>query len=275
MTRRIVASTIKYLGPCSGKPIFYGSRSYLDNLPLEVRAVQVEDLRIAGGETTLDREGFAIVGHRSAVEDFSAPEAVRGVYLMEIAALLKAMTGAIEVLATTSVIRRSERSHGFCKDGTTVPGRFVHCDFSPNPAGSSFWVEKLLHPIEFRERLRRRFALYNVWRPLSDPPQDVPLAVCDARSVGPHDRVCSDCVEELPEDPQLRFELSVFRYSPQHRWCYFSNMTRDEVLVFKGFDSDPGRANGIPHVAFDDPSCPADAPARESIDTRFMAFFDD
>jgi hypothetical protein len=159
-------------------------------------------------------------------------------------------------------------------DRTTVPGRFVHCDFSPNPAGSSFWVGKLLPEDEAKERLGRRFAIYNMWRVLSDPPQDAPLGICDFRSLGPKDCVGTDCVEELPEDPGLRFEMSTFLYNPNHRWCYFSDMTRDEVLVFKAFDSDSSRANGVPHVAFDDPSCPADAPPRESIDARFIAFFE-
>jgi hypothetical protein len=30
----------------------------------------------------------------------------------------------------------------------------------------------------------------------------------------------------------------------------------------------------VPHVAFDDPSCPPDAPPRESIDDRVVAIFD-
>jgi hypothetical protein len=68
--------------------------------------------------------------------------------------------------------------------------------------------------------------------------------------------------------------MSTFQYNAGHRWCYFSDMTRDEVLVFKAFDSDPSRASGVPHVAFTDPTCPPDAPARESIDARFIAFFD-
>ena len=185
-------------------------------------------------------------------------------------------TGAARVVAFTGgVIRRSERSPRFRKDGTTVPGRFAHCDFSPNPAGSRFWVERLLPPDEANVRLRCRFAIYTLWRVLSDPPQDTPLAVCDARSVGPHDQVCSDCVVDPADGPEFRFENSVFRYAPGHRWGYFSNMTRDEVLVFKGFDSDPGRAGAVPHAAFDDPSCPPGAPPRESIDERAVAFFDE
>jgi len=75
------------------------------------------------------------------------------------------------------------------------------------------------------------------------------------------------------DEPEFRFENSVFRHNPRHRWCYFSNMTPHEVLVFKGFDSDGNRASGIPHAAFDDPECPCDALPRESIDSRVIGFF--
>jgi len=274
MAARIVESTVRYLGPCEAKPIFYGVRRHLDNLPLESRDIRIEDVRPCSRAISLDCEGFALFPHRSVVRDFFDPAVPRETYVREIAEFLREITKAIKVVATTNVIRRSERSARFRMDRTTVPGRFVHCDFSPNPAGSSFWVRKLLPEDEARERLGRRFAIYNVWRVLSDPPQDAPLAICDFRSVGPDDCVGTDCVEELPEDPNLRFEMSTFRYSPNHRWCYFSDMNCDEVVVFKGFDSDPSRANGVPHVAFTDPSCPRDAPPRESIDARFVAFFE-
>ncbi len=275
MTRRILETTITYLGPCQGKPIYHGRRKDLDNLPLEARAVRVEDVRSASDSFSLDREGFALVPHRSAVGDFFDPALVRDIYLRELEELVRRLTGAAKVVAFTGgVIRRSERSPGFGKDGTTVPGRFAHCDFSPNPAGSSFWVERMLPREEAKERLGRRFAIYTLWRVLSDPPQDTPLAVCDARSVGPHDQVCSDCVVDPEGEQAFSFENSMFRYDPSHRWCYFSNMTRDELLVFKGFDSDRGRATSVPHAAFDDPGCPPDAPPRESMDQRAIAFFD-
>ncbi len=50
--------------------------------------------------------------------------------------------------------------------------------------------------------------------------------------------------------------------------------TRDEVVVFKAFDSDAPDALNAAHTAFDDPSAPADAVPRASIEARFVAFFD-
>ena len=65
------------------------------------------------------------------------------------------------------------------------------------------------------------------------------------------------------------------KYSPRHRWFYFPRMRRDEAIVFKVYDSlNDGRARFTPHTSFDDPTSPADAPPRQSIEVRTFAFFD-
>jgi hypothetical protein len=66
----------------------------------------------------------------------------------------------------------------------------------------------------------------------------------------------------------------VCRYDDAHRWHYFSSLTRDEVIVFKAFDSAAPDALNVAHTAFDDPTAPADAIPRSSIEARFIAFFD-
>ena len=50
-------------------------------------------------------------------------------------------------------------------------------------------------------------------------------------------------------------------------------MERDEVLVFKTYDSEMDPFIPTLHSAFDDPDCPADAPPRESIEARAICFF--
>ena len=63
-------------------------------------------------------------------------------------------------------------------------------------------------------------------------------------------------------------------FNPQHRWYYFPHMQRNEAVVFKTFDSSKdGRARWTAHTAFDDPTSPPDAPPRESIEMRTLAFF--
>ena len=267
-------AAIGFLAPCRRKPVFHDGCAEPDYLPLEQHRVRIDDARAQAGGYSLDDQGFVLVRSPSSVDDFFAA-AGRARYLREIEALLVRLTGATRAVALANgVIRRSERSAGHRRDGTTVLGRFAHCDFSRARAGSAYWVEKLLPPAEARRRLEGRFALYNLWRPLSPPPHDAPLALCEASSVSPADAVGCDQVLCAADGSRTAFELSLFHYSARQRWCYFSDMTPDELLVFKGFDSDPRRAGGVPHAAFDAPDCPPDAPGRESIDERVVAFFD-
>ena len=51
-------------------------------------------------------------------------------------------------------------------------------------------------------------------------------------------------------------------------------MTPENVVLLKTYESETdGRARFLGHSAFDDPSTPPDAPTRESIEIRTMAFF--
>jgi hypothetical protein len=65
----------------------------------------------------------------------------------------------------------------------------------------------------------------------------------------------------------------VVRYNPRHRWSYFSNMTREEALVFKTNDSDPRQPHHVPHTAFNDPTCPGGVAPRASIEMRAIAYW--
>ena len=62
-------------------------------------------------------------------------------------------------------------------------------------------------------------------------------------------------------------------YDGGHRWYYVPRMRADEVLFLKCYDSKTdGRARFAPHTAFADPTTPADAPPRESIEVRALVF---
>ena len=110
--------------------------------------------------------------------------------------------------------------------------------------------------------------IINLWRPIKGPLLDSPLAVCDARTVKPGDLVPSDLVY-----PHRIGETYSVKYNPEHQWFYVPNMTADEILLLKCFDSKTdGRARFAPHTAFADPTTPSDAPPRESIELRTLVF---
>ncbi len=76
---------------------------------------------------------------------------------------------------------------------------------------------------------------------------------------------------DMPDEDKA-LAADIFHYRPEHRWWYFSNMNRDEVLLFKFYDSDQTRVWRVPHTAFCDTSFPG-AHTRESIEFRTVAFF--
>ncbi|MCP4236434.1 MAG: hypothetical protein GY770_23110 [Aestuariibacter sp.] len=69
------------------------------------------------------------------------------------------------------------------------PASLVHNDYTPN-SGFTCLRENLGDDAEFLARAR--FQIINVWRPLVDPVEDYPLALCDARSVNPLDLIDSE-----------------------------------------------------------------------------------
>jgi hypothetical protein len=97
--------------------------------------------------------------------------------------------------------------------------------------------------------------------------------VCDARSVTPADLIFADAVFNSPNKPEWSFEAIVVAHHPAHRWHWYSDMTRDEALVFKTNDSDLTRAHCVPHVAFDNSNAGAQVAPRASIEMRAMAFW--
>jgi hypothetical protein len=66
---------------------------------------------------------------------------------------------------------------------------------------------------------------------------------------------------------------SIFHYNPNIRRWYFPDMTREEALLFKFFDSDHSGPWRVPHTAFRDMSRPQ-GDTRRSIECRNVAFFE-
>lgn len=257
---------IAYSGRAIARPRYYANAHDRDAVDIAPVAMPVANARGAG--TDIDREGFELVAHASAVADFADRDEVARVHMREIEDLVQARTGADFVhVGAPGLLRFSERSGRAGSLDNSMPARFAHIDISPATA-LSFGQRGA------KDRPFTRCAHYNVWRALSAPPQDVPLALCDARTLAPADLIAADAIFDPPAPaPEWSFEGLVVAHSPAHRWCYFADMTRDEAILFKTHDTDPARATHVPHVAFDLPGCPADAPPRVSIEMRATAWW--
>jgi hypothetical protein len=223
--------------------------------------VQISDGRQIITELSLDKQGFVLVRNRTAVANFYDEQEVRAVYYPEVERLVMEAAGATKVVVFAHDVRSILKARAGAQ-GVREPVAPVHNDYTIKSGPEH--VRELLKPDEAEERLKNRFVEINVWRPIRGPVQSTPLAVCDSRSIAQKDLVPTD----------LKHEVYMVRFNPRHRWFYFPDMETNEVLLIKGFDSmEDGRARFTAHAAFEDPTAPASAPARESIEARVLVFY--
>ena len=272
--RRTVEGQIGYFGDAPAKPTFHAQDHGRDNWRPDPHPVVFHDARSWATAPSLEREGFALVPHRTAIKDFADREAVRANYGQELADLIREVTGARKVVGFPfGHMRFSRRSARYKTGSNSQPAHFPHVDCTPRTAHGL--VESRVFGIA-KETLKpgERLVGYNVWRVISEPPQDTPLAVCDVRTVARDDLIEADGVYDMGERPWMTSEAYLVRHNPAHRWAFFRDMRPDEALVFRAYGNEPEWIAGAPHCAFDDPTCPADAGARVSVEARAYAIFD-
>jgi hypothetical protein len=264
-----VTGVLTYLVPNGKKPVSY-QYDPPPGIPVrsgqyEDRAVPVRNGRSLTRQLSLDEHGFVITPHHTKVADLGDEAEVTSLYYAEMEQLVKDVTGADRVLVFDHTIRSTPlASQG--RKGIREPVKRVHNDYTVKSGPQR--VRDLL-PDEAEGLLHRRFAVINVWRPLRRPVETSPLALCDARSIAPADFIATDLVY-----PDRVGETYAVAYNPAHRWYYFPRQQRDEAVLIKCYDSkDDGRARFTAHTAFEDPTSPPDAPPRESIEIRTLAFF--
>lgn len=240
---------------------------------------------------TLDTHGFMIGRHRSDVADFEDKAEVDAKYNAEVAEAVKALTGASFVAVqgwmrrTTADLaaRAAEKVKGYQHSGGLQPqAGEAHIDYNPRTgeaAGARIYASHRPDGPGFK-----RHCCFSFWRTFSPGPQDWPLAVMDGRSIV-GDELASNTlfvVDEFPVGAALTAPVAgedqmiaatILRRREAHRWWYFANMDRDDVLLFKFYDSDHSVTWRCPHTAFHDTSLPGTR-VRNSIEVRCVAFWE-
>ena len=280
---------------------------------MQKHRMPVTDARgLSGGHRkTLHANGFELLHEplENPPVDFLDHDAVVRRYYPHCARTIQQSSGASLVAAfdhnirSVSGSRNKRRSAG----GQLVqpPLHMVHGDYTltsapqrardlaKSPTSNDTFAalladgETLLRQAEVEQALSSgRFAIINLWRNIAEEPVAThPLALCDATRVHPDDLV----VFEIHYSDRIG-ENYYAKHTPQHEWYFYSAMTRDEALLIKQWDSagelarSEGRTGDAQnpeapctfsfHSAFEDPSAPANAPDRWSIEVRCVALFD-
>lgn len=264
-----IEATVNYLLDTGEMPITYvavpGSADTRSSSTLDPHRITIRNGRPQADRFILDRNGFRFVRHDTKVADFYNEHEVRRVYYPEMEALVKQESGASRVVVFDHTLRTADDELRAAQKIREVVRR-VHNDYTEWSAPQR--VRDIL-PDEADALLRRRFAIIQVWRPIRHPVETFPLGIADAQSLSPEDLVVSE-----RRAPNRVGQTYAVTHNPAHRWFWFPRQRRDEAIVFKVYDSlKDGRARWTAHTAFDDPTSPANARPRESIEIRTFAFF--
>ena len=268
-----VQAEVEFLAQRTERPVYYASSAGRDarhqiEQQMNVVRVAVEDAR---GRADAPREfgqhpsGFDLLEFQTRVENFLDPKQIESVYEPEIVEFLKTVTGAYRVQIFDHTVRASDPELREQKN-LREPATLVHNDYTSN---SGFVCLREQLGDEAEALSRERFQIINVWRPLTDPVEDYPLALVDARSIE-RDQL----VDTERRAPNHIGEIQLALHDPAQRWYYFSAMRPSEVLLFRTFDSiDGGTRPCSIHTAIHLADAPADAKPRESIETRAFVFY--
>jgi hypothetical protein len=233
------------------------------------REMQIADGWSSAHFFTLDREGFALKEFHNPFDRFDDDDAVRNELYEPVAEFVRTAVGARSAIVFDHTIRSKVNAQQQTSEQTTTqraPVMVVHCDYTPT--SGPLRVRQLI-PNEADAVLKRRVVFYNLWKPLKRRVEEKPLAMCDVTSAAE-----GDMLKMLLRYRERTGEIFVMRHSSAHRWWYFPRMVPKDVLLLKTYDSETdGRARFVGHSAFEDPTTLPDAPTRESIEMRVMAFF--
>src|SRR5882724_10887540 len=264
-----VVAPLNFLAPMAEKPVAYnyepppGTPQRTGRS--EERQVVIHDARPLVGRLSLDKEGFVLLRHQTAVRNFYDEDEIASVYYPECERVMKEATGATRVVAFDHIVRNAAMA-AIEGSGIKMPAKRLHNDYT---AWSSPQRVRDLMGEEAEELLKHRFAIMNLWRPIRGPLMESPLALCDAQSLAEKNLIASDL-----KYPDRTGETYSITYNPEQRYYYFPKMQADEVVLIRCFDSAlEGAHRFSAHTGFDDPTSPADAPPRESLEVRTLVFF--
>ncbi len=263
-----VVAPLNFLVPTAEKPVAYNYEPPPGTPQRTGRnaeyQVRIHDARPIASELSLDKQGFVLLHHQTAVSNFYDEGQITAVYYPECERVMKEATGAARVVAFDHIVRNAAMS---AKDRTIkIPAKRVHNDYT---AWSAPQRVRDLMGDEAEELLKYRFAVNNLWRPIRGPVLESPLTLCDAQSLAEENLIASDL-----RYPDRTGETYAITYNPDQRYYYFPKMQADEVVLIRCFDSAREGAHRFSaHTGFDDPTSSPDAPPRESLEVRTLVFF--
>ena len=163
-----IVAPLNFLVPMAERPVAY---NYEPPPGTPVRTgcnveyqVPIHDARPMIGRLSLDKEGFVLLHHQTAVTNFYDEEQIKSIYYPECERVMKEATGAARVVAFDHIVRNAAMSA--IDKAIKIPAKRVHNDYT---AWSAPQRVRDLMGEEAEELLKHRFAINNLWRPIRGP----------------------------------------------------------------------------------------------------------
>ncbi len=266
-----IATAMNFVRDKSGAGSFSNLNPELTTLKLASHDVDIADARGLPSAATFAQEGFEIHALPFDSYNWFDMDWVKTVYGPSTVAFVKQLVGADHAASFHAGMFFRDTGDDFKNLDTPLRGRaadFVHMDYTRES------VMPFVREAVDAETLEKfpHVKVFNVWRSLTPPPQDVGLTFCDQRTLDQDDWVFGETVEiNFPQG--VPFLTSVWK--PEQKWYYYSGMSQDEVVIFNGCDTDRNAPVGCIHGAFVHPDPGAVIAPRASIEFRVIAMFKD
>lgn len=265
-----IKASMNFVKDKAGAGAFSNLNPELTTLKLAAHDVEITDVRALPETESFAREGFEI--HRLPFECYNwfDMDWVENVYGPHTLNLVKELVGANHIASFHRGMFFRDTGETYAGIDTPLRGRaadFVHMDYTRDSvmpfvreAVDGKILEKYPH-----------VKIFNVWRSMTPPPQDVGLAYCDQRTLHERDWVFGETVEiNFPQG----VPFLTATWAREQKWHYCSDMSQDEIVIFNGCDTDPNAPVGCIHGAFIHPQPGSVLKPRASVEFRVIALFD-
>lgn len=263
-------------------------RDLIKRVFLEEHEALVTDARPLAeqNQLSLTGNGFLLAKHESSVADWYDEEHVKRSYYPEAEKLVRGLLPeAVEVCALGHLVRNETG-----EPGRLGPHHIVHNDFTDEygermaqglamvergemPKENAKYFEGLTaHAVSPSMILSHRVLVLNLWRSTGERPLERnPLALCDSRTIKREDLMETALPGYNGQNLDPPLKVFTAKHNPDQKWYYFPNLTREEVMVFRTFDSHPDQGTFVPtlHSAISLPEQDEKA-KRESCEVRVL-----
>lgn len=256
-----------------------------NNEAMESHQETLYDGRQALAQLDFSEVGFTLQRHRSNITNWLDEEAINRDHKREIMQLALQFSHCDAVVGYPAIIRGPAEA---VRHEDHLPIQIAHSDFTddyrpmilnPSRPYSAFLEPHLRDAgINYKDlNAAKRLLMLQFWRNTGPVNPDFPLAIADARSV-PHHALQRRTVTDYAGET-LAFETFFLKPPDRKRpyqWYTFPNMTHEEVLIFRTYDSrqeEAGLPYWTPHSAYSNPDKSSATQFRNSVEMRVLCIF--